>query len=140
MTSGQICTQLVVDGAGLTGAHHLTVLTLSWTDDDPLAVSLILAPRPDHPSLPRGEWVVLRDFLRYGCTEPTGDGRVRIRPEGPDRVRLELDAGKRPFVVHVPTTTLTAFLDDTEAVVATGHEAGEAVMDELIRRLLHAQM
>lgn len=137
MTNGEISTRLVVDDAGLTGAHHLTVLALSWNDADPLAVSLTLAARPDHPSLPRGDWVVLRDFLRYGCTEPTGDGNVRIRPDGHNRVRLELHAGDRPFIVHVSATVLTAFLDDTEALVPTGHEAGDAVMDELIRRLLN---
>jgi hypothetical protein len=133
---GRISTQLVVDDAGLTGAHHLTVLALSWTDADPLAVTICLSPRPDHPSLPRGEWVALRDFLRYGCSEPTGDGEVRIRPDGPHQVLLELHHDGRPYQVHVPVAALLAFLDETEEVVPTGREAGEAVLDELIRRLL----
>ena len=53
--------------------NHLTVLGLAWRREDPLAVRLTLAAQPDHPALPRGEWSVLRDFLRYGVEEPTGD-------------------------------------------------------------------
>src|ERR1700710_3237888 len=58
-----------------------TVLRLTWDSADPLAVRLTLTSTPDHPALPRGHWIVLRDFLRYGLEEPTGDGAVRISPD-----------------------------------------------------------
>ena len=132
---GQISTHVVVDDAGMSGRGHLTTLGLWWHRDDPLAVRIALAAEPDHPALPRGEWAVLREFLRYGLEEPTGDGAVRICPTGPDRVALELQ-GARPYVVHAPAHVLRQFLDATEAIVATGAEADEAQLDALIARLL----
>jgi hypothetical protein len=133
---GEITAHVVVDDAGMSGHGHLTVLGLSWCSDDPLAVRLTLAAQPDHPALPRGEWTVLRDFLRYGVEEPTGDGDVRIRPGSEGRTLLELVGEAKSYAVHVPSDVLCDFLDETESVVATGAEAGEAVMDALIARLL----
>jgi hypothetical protein len=134
--TGQVSTRVVVNDDGGTSTRHRTVLALSWDDSDPLAVRIVLSTEPDHPSLPRGEWVMLRDFLRYGCSEPTGDGAVRVRPEGDDRILLALQDDTKTFEVRVPTLTVTGFLDETERAVPTGREAGEEVLDELIRRLL----
>jgi len=133
---GHISAHVVVDDAGMSGRGHMTVLGLTWRRDDPLAVILTLAAQPDHPSLPRGEWAVLREFLRYGVEEATGDGDVRIRPEPDGRVRLELLGEAKPYAVHVPAGVLLEFLDETESVVATGAEADEEVIDALIARLL----
>jgi hypothetical protein len=133
---GDITARVVVDDSGMSGHGHLTVLGLSWSREDPLAVRLTLAAQPDHPALPRGEWAVLREFLRYGLEEPTGDGDVRIRPEEDGRVRLELLGEAKPYCVHVPCAVLLEFLDETESVVATGTEADEEVIDALIARLL----
>jgi hypothetical protein len=134
--TGHVSTRVVVNDDGPTSTRHRTVLALSWNDSDPLAVSILLSTEPDHPSLPRGEWVMLRDFLRYGCSEPTGDGSVRIRPDAEGRVLLVLQDKNKTFEIRVPTATVTGFLDETELAVPTGSEAGEAVLDELIRRLL----
>jgi hypothetical protein len=134
--TGQVSTRVVVNDDGGTSTRHRTVLALSWDDSDPLAVRIVLSTEPDHPSLPRGEWVMLRDFLRYGCSEPTGDGAVRVRPEPGDRILLALQDETKTFEVRVPTGTITGFLDETERAVPTGREAGEEVLDELIRRLL----
>jgi hypothetical protein len=134
--TGQVSTRVVVNDDGGTSTRHRTVLSLSWDDSDPLAVRIVLSTEPDHPSLPRGEWVMLRDFLRYGCTEPTGDGAVRVRPESNGRILLALQDDTKTFEVRVPAVTITGFLDETERGVPTGREAGEEVLDELIRRLL----
>jgi hypothetical protein len=134
--TGQVSTRVVVNDDGATSTRHRTVLALSWNDSDPLAVSILLSTEPDHPSLPRGEWVMLRDFLRYGCSEPTGDGSVRVRPDADGRVLLALQDDTKTFEIRVPSATITGFLDETERAVPTGSEAGEAVLDELIRRLL----
>jgi hypothetical protein len=133
---GIITAHVVVDDSGMSGPGHLTLLGMSWRREDPLAVVLSLAAQPDHPALPRGEWAVLRDFLRYGLEEPTGDGAVRIRPAANGRVLLELIGKTKTYSVHAPVTMITEFLDATEAVVPHGAEAGEDVMDALIARLL----
>jgi hypothetical protein len=133
---GVITAHVVVDDSGMTGHGHLTLLGLTWCKDEPLAVVLSLAAQPDHPALPRGEWALLRDFLRYGLEEPTGDGAVRLRPDGTGRVRLELIGGTKTYVVHAPATMISDFLDETETVVPHGAEAGDDVMDALIARLL----
>jgi len=133
---GEITTHVVVDDSGMSGHGHLTVLGMAWSSDDPLAVRLNLSAQPDHPALPRGEWAVLREFLRYGIEEPTGDGNVRIRPEGDGRVRLDLLGEAKPYAVRVAADVLRSFLDETEAIVATGTEADEAMTDALIARLL----
>jgi hypothetical protein len=133
---GLISAHVVVGDAGMSGRGHMTVLGLAWRRDDPLAVVLTLAAQPDHPSLPRGEWAVLRDFLRYGVEEPTGDGAVRIRPGGDGQVVLELLGEVKPYVLHVPADVICKFLDATEAIVPTGAEADDAAIDALIGRLL----
>jgi hypothetical protein len=133
---GAITAHVVVDESGMTGHGHLTLLGLSWQRAEPLAVALTLAAQPDHPALPRGEWVVLRDFLRYGLEEPTGDGAVRIRPDQDGRVLLELIGESKTYAVHAPVAMISDFLDETERLVPHGAEAGDAVMDALIARLL----
>lgn len=133
-------TEVVVDAAGSVGRGRRTTLRLSWRRDDPLAVVLLVLAEPDHPALPRGRWVVLRDFLRYGLEEPTGDGDVRIRPEaGGARVVLELLRGGRPCTLEVPAEVVSRFLDASEAIVPTGEESSDAALDALIGRLLRRE-
>ena len=133
---GEVSTHVVVEAPGMSGHAHTTLLGLSWSSGEPLAVTLTLSAQPDHPALPRGEWAVLRDFLRYGVEEPTGDGAVRIRPGGVGIVVLELEGQAKPYVVHVPAGVICEFLDETEAVVPAGAEADDDVIDALIARLL----
>jgi hypothetical protein len=133
---GEVSAHVVVEAPGMSGHAHTTLLGLSWHAGDPLAVTLTLSAQPDHPALPRGEWAVLRDFLRYGVEEATGDGAVRIRPGDVGIVVLELDGQAKPYVVHVPAGVICEFLDETESVVPTGAEADDDVIDALIARLL----
>jgi hypothetical protein len=135
---GFVQRDVVIDDGRVSGRGHITVLSLAWACDDPLAVTLHLTGRPDHPALPRGEWAVLRDFLRYGLEEPTGDGSVRIRPDADGRTVLELHRSERVYEVRVPTEVVLDFLDETESVVPTGEEASEDVLDALIERLLES--
>ena len=130
-------TQVVIDDGAHAGPGRHTELTLTWTPADPLAVQLELTALPEHPALPRGRWVVLRDFLHYGLDEPTGDGAVRIRPDlVRDRVWLELDRYGRPACVSLPRPVLVAFLERTELAVPSGTERSVAALEDLLDRLL----
>ncbi len=132
--------EVVLDEGGSTGRGRITVLTLLWRPEDPLAVEILLVAQPDHPALPRGRWVVLRDFLRYGLEEPTGDGDVRIRPdEQRDRVQLELARTGRAACVSVPRSTAREFLGRTERVVPSGSERSGPALDALLARLLGSE-
>ena len=75
-------------------------------------MALRVLAEPAHPALPQGTWVALRDFLRYGLDEPTGDGDVRIRPQG-DRLELDLVSGARRCRIQVAAAAVRAFLDTT---------------------------
>jgi hypothetical protein len=135
MQVDDVITELVVDDAPSRG--RLTVLQVSWRRVDPLAVTLELISRPDHPALPRGSWVVLRDALRAGLDVPTGGGAVQITPEpGHGRVRLDLTAGDLHSVVRLDATAARAFLDATEQVVPCGAERSAEELDAVLTDLL----
>ncbi len=137
MIQDEVAAEVVLDDGRLTGRGRMTILRLTWHAADPLAVVLTLTAQPDHPSLPRGEWVILRDFLRYGLEEPTGDGTVRIRPDfALDRVWLELERPGRAACVSVPRPLVAEFLGRTEQVVPFGEERSQSAIDALLARLL----
>ncbi|MEP7054938.1 MAG: SsgA family sporulation/cell division regulator [Actinomycetota bacterium] len=117
-----------------------TMMRLEWQRHAPIAVRMHLTTLPDHPALPRGDWSVLRDFLRYGLDEPTGDGDVRIVPDPNGRhVTLQLIFDGRRSCIELPRSTVLAFLDRTEVIEPSG-EAGEAAtLDILVARLLEGE-
>jgi hypothetical protein len=132
----EVAAEAVLDD-GLAGRGLTTLLTFRWHLDDPLAVTLTITAEPDHPSLPRGEWVILRDFLRYGLEEATGDGEVRMRPDLQlDRIWFELERPGRAACVSVARDLVREFLDRTEAIVPTGEESSLEDLDALLDRLL----
>ena len=136
MAGAQVETEVVVDDGGLSGRGRMTVLRLAWWHQDPLAVALTLTAHPDHPALPRGDWVVLRDFLRYGLEEATGDGEVRIRPDDEhDRLCLDLQRPGRAACVSVARPLIAEFLRRTEAVVPFGEERSAEAIEALLARL-----
>lgn len=127
----------VIDDGVHSGRGRTTVLRLTWSAADPLAVELLLTAEPDHPALPRGRWVVLRDFLRYGLEEPTGDGEVRIRPdELRDRVWFQLARPGRAASVSLPRELARDFLRRTDALDPNGTDRSAAQINELLERLL----
>jgi hypothetical protein len=133
-----VAAEVVLDDGRLTGRGRRTILRLSWEPSDPLTVHLELAAQPEHPSLPQGSWVILRDFLRYGLEEATGDGDVRIRPDDQlDRVWFELERPGRAACVSVPRPLVREFLTRTDTVVPYGEERSAEALDALLARLLH---
>jgi Streptomyces sporulation and cell division protein, SsgA len=138
MTSHDVITEVVVSDGGMSGQGHTTLLRLGWREADPFAITLSLTAHPDHPALPRGTWVVLRDFLRNGLDVPTGDGEVRIRPRSRvGRVDLRLARDGRPFVISVSAALVADFLDATERVVPAGEEASVGAIEALLDELRH---
>jgi hypothetical protein len=113
-----------------------TKLRLCWRRLDPLAVSLTVVREPDHPSLFRGEWVMLRDFLRYGIEAATGDGNVRLRPGTEANMLIDLTGDRGRCSISVPATVVREFLDATERVVPAGEERSDEAIDRLIEQLL----
>lgn len=137
MVQEEVSAEVVLDDGGLTGRGRRTVLRMMWAPDDPLAVRIDVHAQPDHPSLPRGSWVILRDFLRYGLDEPTGDGKVRIRPDHQlDRVWLELERPGRAACVSMPRAVVREFLNRTDTRVPQGDERSDAAIEALLARLL----
>jgi hypothetical protein len=113
-----------------------TTLRLCWRRRDPLAVSLTVVREPDHPALVQGEWVLLRDFLRYGIDAATGDGNVHLRPGTEANVVIDLSGAAGRCSVSVPAMVVREFLDATERVVPAGKEGSDAAIDRLIDELL----
>lgn len=135
----QVVLETVIDDGGHGGRGRRTTLRFVWTPDDALAVHLHLHAQPDHPALPRGTWVLLRDLLRSGLTEATGDGSVRVRPDDVrDRVWFELDLPTygRSACVSVPRERVRAFLALTEQAVPRGGERSAEAVERLLQRLL----
>ncbi len=133
--TGRVYAVAVAHGDGA-GRGRRVVLRFGWDPADPLAVRIEVEARPDHPALPRGTWVVLRDFLRYGLVAPTGDGDVRIHPDDLEPVVwLTLARRTRPCLLAVPAALLTTFLDRTEESVPCGEERSDldAVIEQLLR-------
>jgi hypothetical protein len=133
----EVAASAILDDGRLSGRGLTTLLTFRWQSDDPLAVSLTITAEPDHPSLPRGEWVILRDFLRYGLEHATGDGEVRMRPDDQqDRIWFELARPGRAASVSVGRDIVREFLDRTYALLPTGEESSAETIDALLARLL----
>jgi hypothetical protein len=135
----EVAAEVVLQDGRLSGRGLMTTLRLSWHPDDPLAVALTLTAQPDHPSLPTGRWLILRDFLRYGLEEPTGDGDVRIRPDAQlGRVWFELERPGRAACVSVPHDLVAEFLERTAVAVPFGDERSSEAIEALLARLLAA--
>ncbi len=129
--------EVVIDDGAHAGPGRMTVLRLVWTRNDPFAVHLRLTAHPEHPALPRGEWVLSRDSLRDGLAVPTGDGVVRVRPDDlRDRVWFELERLGRPACVSVPRPVVADFLQRSEQVVPAGQERAEQAVDALLLKVL----
>jgi hypothetical protein len=131
----------IVLGDGRPWRGHLPVLRLSWSENDPLAVVVVVGARPAHPALLRGRWVVLRDSLR-SVLAPDG-GAPAARPAGhvsmsrqDEHVTLTLRAASLPCVVTVAAGPMREFLAETDGIVPPGHESWGPALDAEIARML----
>ncbi|MFE6687979.1 SsgA family sporulation/cell division regulator [Streptomyces sp. NPDC057743] len=94
--------------------------------------------------LSRGEavatWLFARDLLLGGLYEEVGEGDVRVWPArraaAPRRVHIELATDDSVCELTVRATELTAWLEQTAAIVPPGHEDRYLDMDAHLARLL----
>ena len=97
--------------------------------EDPYAVSILFAG-------PNGSttWTFARSLLRQGCHEPTGDGEVRVSPDG-DHLAVHLRSCATSCHVLFPLSSVCAFLDDSHGAVAQDEERMELDWDQLFQGL-----
>lgn len=91
---------------------------------------------------PGGEvrWLVARELLLVGRTDPVGEGDVMVSPsideQGRAAVILELRSPSGRLIAQLATRELTTFLDRTVAAVPPGTEIVD--LDGLVSTLLSA--
>lgn len=138
--SQTVTREIALGDIGRGGPRPDTVLRLDWSESDPLAVILVVAAKPSHPSLLRGRWVVLRDRLAGALAGtdtdvPTAAGHVQISLHG-EQATLTLRGAALPCVVTIPVAPLRAFLAETAAIVPPGGEGCTAALEAELSRML----
>ncbi|QEU77432.1 SsgA family sporulation/cell division regulator [Streptomyces subrutilus] len=110
---------------------------LSYDRADPYAVRAQFFTRDT--ALP--SWCFDRQMLAEGLQRPVGEGDVTFRPQwtaGGEAVRIALrdSAGGQGAVLLLDARAVTAFLDETYAVIAPGAETFDAdgFLEELLAR------
>ncbi|MEU9121755.1 SsgA family sporulation/cell division regulator [Streptomyces sp. NPDC048506] len=85
-------------------------------------------------------WLFARDLLLAGLSVEAGKGDVRVwpvrRPDAARRVHIELATDDSVCELSVGATELTAWLEQTAAIVAPGEEGRYLDMDTHLARLL----
>jgi hypothetical protein len=84
------------------------------------------------------EWLLSRDLLRAGLTNPVGEGDVRLWPAraGLDVVFLQLRAPSGEALFELSGAVVADFLRDTEQLVAIGTESEALQVDDELSALL----
>ncbi|MGP8301596.1 SsgA family sporulation/cell division regulator [Streptomyces inhibens] len=85
-------------------------------------------------------WLFARELLLCGLYDEAGEGDVRVwpfrRPGEARRVHIELSTDDSVCELSVRATELTAWLEQTAAIVPPGHEERYLDMDTHLARLL----
>ena len=102
---------------------------------DPWAVEIAFGRRGDEV-----RWLVGRELLLTGRTDPVGEGDVLVSPSIDERGRasviLELCSPSGRLIAQLSTRELTSFLDRTVAAVPPGTE--QVDLDGLVAALTSA--
>ncbi|TPQ16409.1 SsgA family sporulation/cell division regulator [Streptomyces sporangiiformans] len=110
--------------------------TLHYDPREPFAVRMAF-PAPSTLEGVDVCWTFARELLSSGLEEPVGQGDVRVRPYGFDRIVLEFHAPEGTAVVHVLAGDLRRFLESTTELVPIGlehqHHDLDHGLDELLR-------
>ncbi|MCX5054311.1 MULTISPECIES: SsgA family sporulation/cell division regulator [unclassified Streptomyces] len=81
-------------------------------------------------------WTFSRELLTAGLEEPEGQGDVRVRPYGYERIVLEFHAPEGTAVVHVRSDEIRRFLDATNNLVPVGLEHLQLDLDHDLAELM----
>lgn len=117
------------------GQIHQIDTVLGYNRTDPFAMSMTFLAT-DEPLT----WTFGRDLVIAGLHVPTGEGDVSVAPaideSGRATVQITLSSPDGSLVLGARTDQLSAFLDDTLALVPSGDESINLNVDDLITQLL----
>lgn len=111
------------------------VASLSYTADDPYAISMAFHVGTDEPV----EWIFARELLASGLQGPSGEGDVRIWPAAEIDCEVIILALSSPFgeaLFEVPRSDAAAFLARSYRVIPVGAESGFVDLDGELDDLL----
>ncbi|MGW4885781.1 SsgA family sporulation/cell division regulator [Streptomyces murinus] len=109
--------------------------TLRYDRCDPFAVRMTF-PAPATLEGVEVCWTFARELLAAGLLEPEGQGDVRVRPYGYDRIVLEFHAPEGTAVVHVRAGEIRRFLNATGELVPVGLEHLQLDLDHHLAELM----
>ncbi|WP_225579518.1 SsgA family sporulation/cell division regulator [Nocardioides donggukensis] len=119
----------------LSSPGHVLDVRMGYRATDPFAVALDFSSGAGSVV-----WMVARDVLWHGLTEPAGDGDVRVTPDtdadGLRVVHVELTSPDGSLEVSIDAVEVSTFLRRTFDLVPTGWESDHLALDELIDSLL----
>ncbi|MER7918838.1 MULTISPECIES: SsgA family sporulation/cell division regulator [unclassified Streptomyces] len=109
--------------------------TLRYDRCDPFAVRMTF-PAPATLEGIEVCWTFARELLAAGLLAPEGQGDVRVRPYGYDRIVLEFHAPEGTAVVHVRAGEIRRFLEATGELVPVGLEHLQLDLDHHLAELM----
>ncbi|MFD3530369.1 SsgA family sporulation/cell division regulator [Streptomyces sp. NPDC058664] len=111
------------------------VVRIRHLPDDPLAVRLDFAPTDDSEQSTT-TWAFARSLLTEGVDAPTGEGDVRVWPEGAYETHVQLHTGRGRCVVRFRSAALRSFLARTELWSPGVDHQVEAELDRFLATIL----
>lgn len=111
-------------------------LKLTYTTNDPLAVSLAFPP-PSAEQAPT-TWVFSRELLAAGLQARAGEGDVVVRPTGRHRVLVTLTSPSGRVRSELERAPVEAFISESYALLPAPEESAALGLDELVTALLTA--
>ena len=124
--------QLVLQCLDARGRSVDLPAVFAYDPSDPWAVTIIFGRSDDQV-----RWVIGRDLLLQGLTDPAGEGDVTLWPSIDDHGRaavvMELCSPGGRLVTQLRTSELSQFLDRTLATVPVGTETVD--LDRLVAAL-----
>lgn len=112
---------------------HAASVTLSYTRDDPYAVTatITLATKCD-----TADWLLSRDLLRGGLHNLSGIGDAIAWPEDGGVLHLVLTGEGGRAALQLDAVEVARFLDRTDRIVHPGDESRHVDIDGAIRAML----
>ena len=127
--------RVLMESVDLRGRTRPLGAVFGYRTADPYAVTITFGDAAGSV-----RWVVGRDLLARGITEPCGEGDVRVWPAIDDEGRaltvVELVSPDGHLVTQAPTRVILRFLAGTAGLVASGHESAYVDVDALLDDVL----